>query len=192
MFCDISSSNREAVQKWLDGAPDAFDWSPHFDYVVKTLEGRGEKEAREREARMRKISKVAFCDALSKTPMEKGYEGPYAILLECGCLDAACSDKQSYKTCLPILQSLLRPNGLLVRVAPNALAEGIGRLLYSVSGKELNCIRLTHEFIKSAMEESGFSDVSVIFTPLDQNNTSDYHQRIKKSANGYHFITARK
>ena len=34
VFCDISSSNREAVQKWLDGAPDAFDWSPHFDYVV--------------------------------------------------------------------------------------------------------------------------------------------------------------
>ena len=97
MFSDISTA---AIQKWLDGDADAFNWSPHFDYVVKTLEGKGEKEAREREQRMRKISKVVFCDALSETPMEKGYEGPYDILLEFGCLNAACSDKQTCEKCL--------------------------------------------------------------------------------------------
>ncbi|CAI8016587.1 Nicotinamide N-methyltransferase [Geodia barretti] len=71
VFSDISSSNREAIQKWLDGDADAFNWSPHFDYVVQTLEGKGEKEAREREQRMRKLSKVVFCDALSEHPWRK-------------------------------------------------------------------------------------------------------------------------
>jgi hypothetical protein len=81
--------SRAAVQKWLDRDADAFDWSPHFDYIVKILEGKGEKEAREREEGMRQVATVAFCDALS------GYthgEGPYDV--KCGCL-AACSDKKS-------------------------------------------------------------------------------------------------
>ena len=75
MFYDISSSNREATQEWLDGDTTIFDWSPHFHYIVNTLEGKSEKEAREREKRMRQ--KVAYCDALSGIPMERGDEGPY-------------------------------------------------------------------------------------------------------------------
>ena len=145
VFSDISSANREAIQKWLDGDADAFNWSPHFDYVVKTLERKGEKEAREREQRLRKISKVVFCDALSETPMEKGYEGPYDILLECGCLDAACSNKQTFDKCVKVLHSLLKPGGILIRVSPNAITD-TENLVYCVGGKECTCIRLTHEF----------------------------------------------
>ena len=47
--------------------PDAFNWSPHFDYVVKTLEGKGEKEAREREKLLRKKTNgVISCDILAE------------------------------------------------------------------------------------------------------------------------------
>ena len=53
-------------------------------YVVKAFDGKGEKEAREREQRMREVLKVVFCDALSETPMEKGYEGPYDIIMQFG------------------------------------------------------------------------------------------------------------
>ena len=57
MFSDISTA---AIQKWLDGDADAFNWSLHFDYVVKTLEGKGEKEARERGAANEKDLKSRF------------------------------------------------------------------------------------------------------------------------------------
>ena len=191
VFSDISSANREAIQKWLDGDADAFNWSPHFDYVVKTLEGKGEKEAREREQRVRQISKVVFCDAVSETPIEKGYEGPYDILFDCGCLDAACSDKEAFKKCITILRPLLKPGGTLVRVSPNATVD-TENLVYSVGGKERRCIRLTHEYVVSVLKESGFQDISVAFTPLDPNTTGEFHQLIKETSNGYHFISARK
>jgi hypothetical protein len=106
--------SRAAVQKWLDRDADAFDWSPHFDYIVKILEGKGEKEAREREEGMRQVATVAFCDAFSDTPMESGFEGPYDIILQCGCLEGACSDKESYDGCFKTLTSLLKPGGTMV------------------------------------------------------------------------------
>ena len=192
VFCDISPANREAIQKWLNGAPDAFNWSPHFDYVVKTLEGKGDKEAREREERMRKISKVVFCDALSDTPMETGYEGPYDIVLDSGCLDAACSDKQSYKKSVKNLIPLIKPGGLLVRSAPNALSEDVGKLVYKVGGKEHSCIRLTHEFVESILKECGLHDISVSFVALAKSRDAIYHEALMKTANGFHFITAKK
>ena len=45
VFSDIAESNREAVRKWLRRDPTAFNWSPRFDYVVQTLEGKGEKDS---------------------------------------------------------------------------------------------------------------------------------------------------
>ena len=45
VFSDISSANRKAIQKWLDGDADAFNWSPHFG---KRREG-GKRERAENE-----------------------------------------------------------------------------------------------------------------------------------------------
>ena len=191
VFSDISSANRGAIQKWLDGDADAFNWSPHFDYVVKTLEGKSEKEAREREQRMRKISKFVFCDALSETPMEKGYEGPH-VLLEMQCLDAVCADKMDFRKCMRTLQSLLKPGGMFVHVSTNAVSETANQVVWSVGGKEYKCIRLTHEFVTSVLKESGFREVNVTWVPLDPHTTGHFHELVKKTANGYHFITAAK
>ena len=190
VFSDISSSNRGAIQKWLDEDGDAFNWSPHFDYVVKTLEGKGEKEASEREQRMRKISKVVFCDALSETPMEKGYEGPYDIILECGCLDTACSDENTFIKCIRTLHSLLKKGGMFARVSPNAFSETVNQVVWSVGGNEYTGIRMTHEFVTSLLRKSGFRQVSASWAPLDPSTTGQNHELLKKTANGYQFITA--
>ena len=72
---------------------------------------------------MRKISKVVFCDALSETPMEEGYEGPYDVLLDMQCLDTVCAEKKDFIKCVRILHSLLKPGGMFVRVSANALSE---------------------------------------------------------------------
>ena len=142
VFCE---SNRAAIQKWLSGDKDAFNWSPHFDYVVKTLEGNGEKEAREREEKLRKIAKVAYCDVLSPTPMEKGFEGPYDVLIEYGCLDAACSDLESYKTCVKNMAPLVKPGGVLVRASLNGKSNAV----YDVGDRTFPCIRMTDQGVCS-------------------------------------------
>ena len=185
VFSDISSANREAIQKWLDGGADAFNWSPHFDYVVKTLEGKGEKEAREREQRVRQISKVAFCDALSETPIEKGYKGPYDVILQFSCLESACSNKESYITCMKVLTSLLKPGGMMINSSSNGLTNYEG-LHYRVGERDQACIRLTTEYVVSVFEECGFEDIGTALIPLNPNTWLS--NTLKATANGLHFI----
>ena len=187
VFSDISPANREAIQKWLDGDADAFNWSPHFDYVVKTLEGKGEKEAREREQRVRQISKVVFCDALLENPMEKGYEDPYDVILQLGCLEAACSDKESYIRCMKVLTSLLKPGGIMVNRDINGLAD-YENLHYRVGDKDLACIRLTTEYVVSVFEECGFKDIETALIPLELNSSSWICTTMKATGNGLRFI----
>ena len=45
-----------------------------------------------REERIRNVSKVVFCDAMAEKLIQECYEGPYDIILQCGCLEAACND----------------------------------------------------------------------------------------------------
>ena len=190
-FSDISASNGTAIQKWLSGDKDAFNWSPHFDYVVKTLEGKGEKDAREREEKLRKIAKVVYCDALSPTPMEEGFAGPYDVVIECGCLDAACPDFESFKTCTKTLATLVKRGGAFIRVSPNAIAD-VENLTYKVGDKELPCIRMTKELVASVLEDSGFEEVRAEFTELVPENARQYNTEIERTTNGYHFISAKK
>ncbi len=184
VFSDISPTNRDTVRKWLDGDADAFNWSPHFDYVVKTLEGKGEKEAREREQRVRQISKVVFCDALSERIVEKGYEGPYDIILQMSCLEGACTTKDSYKSRMKTLTTLLKPGGVMVNQASNGFNDYEGAH-YPVGNKEHSCIRLTSEYVVSVFKECGFENVTTAIIPLDQ---SWFSEQIKDTANGLRFI----
>ena len=187
VFSDISSANREAVQKWLDGDADAFNWSPHFDYVVKTLEGKSEKEAREREQRMRKISKVVFCDVLSETPMEKGYEGPYDIILQCGCLESACSDLDTFTSCMKTLEKLLKPGGLLFDFASDAPVDTTLGLKYRVGDEVHTFIRLTRSTVASVMRGCGLSVVDVHFAPL--NPKCKFGDLFNISPRGFHVVS---
>ena len=188
VFSDISESNRHAVQKWLNKETDAFNWSPHFDYVVKTLEGKGEKEAREREEKVRQIAKIIYCDALSPTSVQKGFEGPYDIVLEFGALEVACSDKDIYRKCTTKVASLLKHGGRFVHYGSNFNRHDHTTMLCHVGALSFPFIRLTHEFVSSILREDGFTDVCVDFTELEPENCTHYYPE----RNGFHFVTAKR
>ena len=46
VFADYTEKNRRELQRWVEGDPQSFDWSHCFDYVVKTLEGGTDDQAR--------------------------------------------------------------------------------------------------------------------------------------------------
>ena len=53
-----------------------------------------------------------LCDYLaSGSIIEKGFEGPYDVVLESNSLQAACTDLESYKLSLKLLSGLLKPGG---------------------------------------------------------------------------------
>ena len=190
VFCDIASSNREAIKKWLRNDSDAFNWSPHFDYVVQTLEGKGEEEAREREKLMRNVVRgVVYCDVLSENPMEPGFEGPYDVIIECGCFQAACVSIAEYKKVVQIASKLLKPGGIFVlRSADVSMVQE--SVVYHVGGKELSCLCITHQFVGDVLKCAGFSNVHAIFRPSDPSNTAEYNKKV--GMNGYHFVWGKK
>ena len=58
---------------------------------------------------LRKVVKVVVhCDVLAEPPIEKGFEGLYDVLIESGCLLAACSTTESFKKGLVTLSRLLK------------------------------------------------------------------------------------
>ena len=192
VFCDFAAPNREVINKWLRNDPGAFNWSPKFDYVVKTHEGKGEKEAREREERMRKVAKVAFCDILSPTPMEKGFEGPYDVIIECGTVDSACSEMDSYKRCMKKLTSLLKPGGVYANHSTNS-TEVKENVCYPAGNQWYTCMHLPAENVASVLRECGFEDdVYMDVIPFDVFTQTEYSKIMQTHGNGFHFISAKK
>ncbi len=49
VFAEYTENNRHALRRWVERDPNAYNWSPYFDYIVQTLEGGSEKEARGRD-----------------------------------------------------------------------------------------------------------------------------------------------
>ena len=189
VFCDISSSCREEIQKWLRKDPDAFNWSPHFDYVVKNLEGKGEKEAREREELLRKKTNgVVFCDVLADNPMQPGFEGPYDVIIEVDCIQTACNKPTDYKVAIQNAFKLLRPGGIFTQRGVNFSVDE-ERAVYTVGDKEMNMLSVTASHATSVMEEVGFSNINVATCPRDPSNTASYNVM---GMLGYYFVWGKK
>ena len=67
ILTDYTESNRKALCQWLNRDNDAFDWSPHFHYVVKKLEGKGDNEVEERMEQIHELVKaVVPCNAMEE------------------------------------------------------------------------------------------------------------------------------
>ena len=167
VFSDIVASNREAVKKWLRKDPAAFNWSPHFDYVVQTLEGKGEKEAREREETLRKVVKgVVHCDVLEDSVIQKGFEGPYDVIIEQGCLVAACPTPESFKLYLERLTRLLKPGGRMVTCfAACDMKERTTH--YTVGGKLYHSVCIDRDFLREGLKEVDFTIEHMKFCSSD-------------------------
>ena len=173
VFSDISESNREAVKKWLQKDPTSFNWSPHFDHVVQIFEGKGEKEAREREETLRHVVKaVVYCNVLEDTTLEEGFEGPYDVIIESGCLAAACTSTESFKEAVLRLNRLLKPGGRMLMWGPeNDMKKG--RIGYIVGGKKFNCLCYDRNFLCETFKETGFKMEYIKFYDPDSVYVSD-------------------
>ena len=63
VLAEYTPQGRVLLEQWLKRDPSfTFDWSPHFKYIVQTLEGRSEAEVKEREESLcQKIKAIVQC-----------------------------------------------------------------------------------------------------------------------------------
>ena len=150
--------NRELLCSWLEDKGTNFDWSPFFDHVVQTLEGRGEEEARAREALVRKVVKrVVSCDFTSFPIIEKGSEGPYDVVISSCCIDV-CRKLEQFKANLRNVSDLVRPGGtLMLFLSERRMVRECG--VYYIGSTELGIINITASYVADQMREMGLNDV---------------------------------
>ena len=190
VWSDYSENNLETLWKWLEKDPTAFNWSPFFDNVVKKLEGKSEKEAREREEVVRQVVKIAHCDINADPPIQKEFLGPYDVIIDSGCLVAACYTKAKFRTGLSKLSGLLKCGGTFMMFAPEfrTMENEVGEYVAGSRMYPFMCV--TGEYLEMALKEQGFTDVNVQRCTLDPETLSRLFHF--KTMIGWVFVTALK
>ena len=158
VLSDYADQNRKALRHWLDGDSAAFDWSPHFDFVVRELEGKGERDVKERQERVRKLVKaVVHCDIWQDPPIERGYDQLYDVVISSLVIECTASNDEDYVSNASRLGKLVKPGG-------SVLIYGVeNKTGYVIVGdyKFSNYVNATAELTLKSLKDAGFTDLTV-------------------------------
>lgn len=158
ILAEYTEKNREALQLWLNGDARAYNWAPYFKYVVQTLEGKSEQEAASRQEQLRKVVKaVVPCDISRDDVIERGYEGPYDVIISSLCLQTACATKEEYKAAMPKLLRLLKPGGKIALLCAASQKQN-QPTSYCVGSARFHDLFTSEEFTIASLQEAGFCD----------------------------------
>ena len=162
VLAEYTEEGRTALRRWLNRDPSSFNWSPHFKYVVQTLEGKSFEDAAEREERVRRVVKaVVRCDVTQDPPIQKGYEGPYDIVICCLCLSNACRTKVDYLNAVSKIATLLKLGGvLLLSTIESENLDGSLEVYTCGTNKHYHALRLNQVFVLETLEQVGFDDIT--------------------------------
>lgn len=160
VFAEYLPSNREAVVRWIDNDPRAFDWRPSFEYVVQHVEGRTVEDVVTRETELReKIKAVVPCDVKAANSLQipsnisANYGPPFDVVVTCLCLEVAVDNEQEYKDHVSYLASLVRSGGSLVMLCV------LGQSYYVVGDHKFYGFPLTKSIVLDSMESAGLKAI---------------------------------
>ena len=151
---DYCAANRDFAQDWLEDKPGAFDWDPHFNYVVKELEGGSDEAVEKRKQEVRKLVKgIAHCDLSQDPPIEKKYNKLYDVVITSYVLESTATSDEEYFSMMSRICNLVKPGGtLLVMVIENTPSYKVGDLLFK--GFSVSC-----DTALKAIRECGLNDL---------------------------------
>ena len=160
VLAEYTPQSRILLEKWLkQDSSFTFDWSPHFKYIVQTLEGRSEDKVKEREESLRqKIKAIVPCDITQDPPIPHEYAGPYDILICSLVIDATSTSVNEYEEQLKRLSALIKRGGYLLFVGgttPND--KEFSYSFYMANERRFNVLLLSPQFLLSMLEKIGFS-----------------------------------
>ena len=170
VLADYCEKNLKFINGWLNYEADAFDWSPYFAYVVQELEGKGEKEVKEREQIVRKLIKaVVPCDINNDPPIEQGFDTLYDVVMCSLVMEGASNTIEEYCRNIARLGQLVKPGG---SVFYYGVEDTVG--YYTIGERNFPSLHVTDELVLTAFRDAGFRDVS-----LKQCDVGDPYGRFK-------------
>ena len=158
VFADYT---KKFLRKWLDGEPDAFDWSPYFSHVVVNLEGKEEEEARKIEGQVRKLVRATVhCDINQDPPIERGFDDLYDVVMVSLVLEGTARSQEGYCSSLSRLARLVKPGGAI-------FYYGVENKFcyYTVGDRSFPAVYVDDQLTMSAFVDAGFGDVTLTKAP---------------------------
>ena len=166
IFAEYTEKNRTEINHWIENDPSAWNWGPHFEYIVQTMEGKGAQETIEREKRLRStIRAVVPCDITQDPPIAEGFEGPYDVVLTILSMEAGCSTLEEYKAAVKRVSKLIKPaGGVLLLYSP--VRNDTSRLgSYTVGAETFNEISVPLEFVYTTLKDANLEVTATEFLP---------------------------
>ena len=174
VLAEYRAEYRSALNEWLNESATAWDWSPYIKYVVQNVEEGDEKEATEREERLRKaIKAVVACDITQDPPIAEGYEGPYDVVMSMLCIENACITQDEYKAAVKTIAALVKKGGNLVLYSTvrNRGEHDQTPGYYFIRESKYVQVALPMKFVLKTLEENGFTVVETNILPEEATAT---------------------
>ncbi len=117
---DRLESNLRHVRRWMARNPDADDWSPFTEYVLRCEGGAApsRRAVLDREKRTRRVlSELLPTDARRRDPLGPERSASYDLLVSSFCLDCLSPSRAVWRRCMRNVFGLLRPGGSFVLLA---------------------------------------------------------------------------
>ncbi|CAN7993280.1 unnamed protein product, partial [Ixodes hexagonus] len=152
VLSDFLPQNRLAVEKWIQKAPDAIDWS-FLSEPAATIEGytdvkSGAKEIEERTRRA--IRKVIPCDVLNPQVLPEDHKESFDVVLTSLCLTGACVDKGTYQKAVQNIGNLVGQGGYLIMCDVRGIEH------YWVAEAKFPVFPVSSDQAKEALSHAGF------------------------------------
>ena len=155
VLSDYSPNNRQFLHKWFDSDPGAFDWTPHFNYLVKEVEGKGDEEVANSEKQLRAALKaVVHCDMMQDPPIEVGYDQLYDVVISSLVLDIAPRSNNEFVAVVRRIGNLVKTGGsLFLYLTENGP-------FYTVGDYTFECFPVNVDLVQKAMVMANFGDIA--------------------------------
>ena len=157
ILSDYSEENHKFLSRWLSGDCSSFDWSPHFEFLVRNLEGNKEASAiKERQEMVRKTVKaVVHCDLTEDPLIQKGYDNLYDVVISSLVIDTVPTSDEEFVDLLCRLGGLVKKGGsMFLYFSENATFYAVGDFNFKV-------FPVTVDIAKTALARAGFSKIEV-------------------------------
>ena len=157
ILAEYAESNRKVLREWLDGDPAAYDWTPHFNYVVGDLEGKGGEEVAVSQEKVRKIVKaVVHCDLTQEPIIDSSYNTLCDVVASSLVMDAIPETYEEYVELICCLGNLVKPGGsLFLYCVDNAMQQ------YTVGDHTFKSLHVSSDQVTKAMEIAGFGNIQL-------------------------------
>jgi len=170
-LADYLPDNLAEVQKWLDGAEDAYDWTTFTRHILR-IEGvaapsPSDVEAREQEAR-RRMTKLLCSDAGDDDPLAPEMRGRFPLVTAHYCAEGATDSKDTWSLYMRNIASLVSPRGALLVSACGAADY------YAVGQKLFPCAGVNGHDVLACLEENGFGDIDLRVRRVPDHSAQGY------------------